>query len=135
MSSDERLPFFVFKGNRFFGTKPDPARCAAASMGSGHVSTQCSNRAKFEEEGHRWCGVHRPSTVRARRQARDKKWKAKWAMSKQRSEASIARAKIASVAIDVYSQRASFDDLERAVYAYLEEKQRVEMLEAQNAID
>jgi hypothetical protein len=56
--------------------KSDPARCACTGLfGSYHMS-QCSNKAKFKEDGKGWCGIHLPSKLKAKDDAREARWKA-----------------------------------------------------------
>ena len=35
---------------------------------------QCESKGKHEWQGHRWCGVHHPPTVEAKKQARSDEW-------------------------------------------------------------
>tara|TARA_R110000744_G_scaffold203992_1_gene322864 strand:- start:132 stop:500 length:369 start_codon:yes stop_codon:yes gene_type:complete len=61
---------------------PDYERCAeAVSSGDGWLgSHQCSRKAKHGPHGA-WCKQHDPEAVKAKREARDVKWKAEWKAS------------------------------------------------------
>jgi len=53
----------------------DDSRCARSVM-KHYTSGQCGNRAKYQEDGHGWCGTHAPSRVKERQAKMDEKWKA-----------------------------------------------------------
>lgn len=51
-------------------------KCAAAVFGD-YSSYPCGKAGKFEEGGKHWCGIHLPSRVKAKLEARNAKWDAK----------------------------------------------------------
>ena len=46
-------------------------------------SSQCQKTAKVERNGKWYCGIHDPEKVKARQDARQKKWEDKWARGKE----------------------------------------------------
>lgn len=42
----------------------------------------CCNKAKYAEGGKRYCKIHLPSAVKARKDKRDAKWNEKWTAEK-----------------------------------------------------
>lgn len=50
----------------------DMNRCRASIHGN-YRFFQCSNKAKYTEDGIGYCGIHRPSRLKTRREAQDRK--------------------------------------------------------------
>lgn len=79
---------------------------------------RCGKKAKVVVNGKSYCGIHDPSKVKARRE----KWNQ---IYNERSEARSrqfaterAYAEIAALTIKYFDQKATFDDLEKAVMEY-----------------
>ena len=78
-------------------------------------SYQCENKGKYDEQGHKWCGIHAPTKRTAKeRKGFDKRQAryARWDIINARKQADI---KIIEVAKAYFRQKASHDDLEAAV--------------------
>lgn len=103
-------------GGRFgsSGVAPDFKRCRAWVRGD-YSRHQCGNKGKHEEAGFMWCGHHLPSKVKLKRKQRDKKWKRQWARSTAARAVFTQHAKVATTAISMFDQKASWDDLEKEV--------------------
>jgi len=112
MTESRYIPF-VYKGPR----EPDPERCAA-SVSEGFWRYQCSRKVSVTEAGYGWCRQHAPSAVKARCEARDRRYRAEMDWRKARWNVESAKADVAEVAIKVFRQQASLDDLEAAVAEY-----------------
>ena len=101
----------------------DPARCAAQVMDHNdrwpHFY-QCRNRIKYDERGHGWCGMHRPSAVQAKNEKSEAKYQKGRRADRLRGDMDDARRAIVDVARKVFRQQASMDDLDAAVTAYEE---------------
>jgi len=46
----------------------------------------CRNAGTIKEDGKCWCKIHAPSIVKARQNARDKKWRDKWKARDDRAD-------------------------------------------------
>lgn len=102
--------------------KIDPTRCASAVHdGGGSVEFhQCTRRGIIEEDGHLWCRVHAPSAEAERNRIASEKYEAERKRSNDIAVARSARNNIATVAIAYFEQKATHDDLERAVTEWRE---------------
>lgn len=102
------------------GHKPDPEKCAAAVADGGRWPSwhQCTRKGINTEEGHVWCKQHTPSMVKAKSDARYAQWQDEWDERDRQRLATKAKDSIAQVAIDLFDQKATHEDLEHAVMAY-----------------
>lgn len=77
-----------------------------ASWGNGHGTfVPCKKSGKHNENGQWYCGIHAPSIVKVKREARSKKWKEEWAASK------VAEAKAKAEAAELQRRAAMFPAL------------------------
>lgn len=95
------------------------SQCRARVQGTWHYH-QCPHPGKFEEDGMLWCGHHVPSRVAAKEEKREAKYQTDRRRDNAMWAAKGARTKIAKVAIDLFDQKASYDDLEKAVIDWRE---------------
>ena len=104
-----------------FGHKPDPDKCAAAVSDGGSWPRwhQCRRKGVNTEAGHVWCRQHTPSLVKARDDERNGQWKREWDERDRMRKVASMKDAIAQVAIDLFDQNATYEDLERAVMAFL----------------
>lgn len=65
-----------FKPNNNLAQRVNPLRCVAAVWGGWH-SHQCANRGTQEHNGKRYCGIHYPPAIKAKRDAKNAAWRAK----------------------------------------------------------
>ena len=58
---------------------------------SGFNKHRCDKKAKHEHEGHWYCKIHHPPTVRAKTDARNEKWEKEWAAKRERDALEAAQ--------------------------------------------
>lgn len=105
----------------------DMRRCRAR-VSDHWTSGQCQFRGKYEEDGMRWCGFHQPSKVKAKEDKRDAEYRASQAQSSANFVTQNTFNRIAHIAIKVFDQDASMEDLENAVAKWREAKSLSEKL-------
>ena len=93
-------------------------RCSGTTSTDIWRPFQCSRNGRFEEGGKHYCKQHLPSDIKRRDAEAKAKFDLKWATKKHGWALADARSKIADIAIAVFSQDASFDDIEKAVNEY-----------------
>ncbi len=84
--------------------------------GVGHH--QCCRKAKIQEYGLGWCKQHAPSAQEAKKRAWDVKFNKNWAADKRRWAIHSAHTAIANAAIGYFSQKSTFEALEKAVITH-----------------
>ncbi len=57
----------------------------------GYTKYSCGKKAKHEHEGHWYCKIHHPPTVRAKTDARNEKWEKEWAAKRERAALEAAQ--------------------------------------------
>lgn len=91
-----------------------PDYCAEEVHDSFGVSFhQCGNKPKYEFEGKRYCGIHYPPNVEARRRKSEERWAAESAASRRRHALQDAARKVVAAALRWYDEAAEgglFDD-------------------------
>ena len=100
------------------GGRPDrklnPDNCSARLF-SNYCSYQCNNKAKFNEGGHGWCGIHKPSRRVAKEKAEHEKRQRYWQKVNILEARRLANYNIVEVAKKYFMQQATHDELEKAV--------------------
>jgi len=106
-------------GGRFGskGSQVDMECCRAGVWGE-YTWHQCYFKPKYEEGGIKFCGVHLPSKIKAKADKRNAKFRLSMDRSYARQAVRDALSHIANVAVEVFDQKATYDDLEKAVIDY-----------------
>lgn len=91
--------------------------CAATLWKDMHRSS-CSRSGSVYENGRWWCKQHSPSAVAKRAADSDARWKKQWAERKAGWAREDAFKKVAETAVALFRQKATMEDLEKAVAEY-----------------
>lgn len=99
------MSFHTYVPHGSLDAKVDPQRCAAAVADAGGFRfVQCGHRASYQENGHGWCGHHRPKFVERKRAENAAKLNGQLAAQRLRREIEDAEREVARVAVECYDK-------------------------------
>lgn len=85
------------------GERFDPDRCAASVFQDRIVrSSQCVNPARYEEQGHGWCGIHRPSFIAERERKFHEKCRTKADAHQHKLAIAASRAAVVDAVLTIH---------------------------------
>lgn len=110
--------WYLYKGRYRYPPVRDGVRCEGSKyyqVGRFGEHRQCESKGKHEWQGHRFCSIHHPPTVEAKKQARTDEWERERAAQAARWRKADAERKQKDAALEAIKQIAAGHNDPRAL--------------------